>query len=314
MFPFPCCQPSSTQVRAPLINSASEQSDAMFDDMVDTTAMDLCHGEQKSYIIDDLVPRPFKQTDPRAPKCRNMGTPALKDLLLQANGRIAFLEGLCARSRDELSKLHHEQYSTSQNLSYACDQINELQRELDETIVTVTKNATLLDDYRNNRVVPCDVMMESEHGPESTLIQKTLNTIAAKNVEILQLRQQLATPLSTASTTTPSSSSLVKDCSESLARLANYMKRRDYTMGSQRMLDYSSQRYVSELASEGGDQFLVFLMTVIDNADTLSRKHIIKLIDDKTNTIPQPDKIYYTYCILFWAWFQRKKTKRVHYA
>ena len=47
---------------------------------------------------------------------RKMGTPALKDLLLQANGRIAFVEGLCARAREEISKLHLDKCNTSQNL------------------------------------------------------------------------------------------------------------------------------------------------------------------------------------------------------
>ena len=132
MFSFPCCQPSSTQVREPFIDLESEPSDAMLEDVDDINAMDLCPGEQKSSIIDDLMLPPFEQIDPRSPKCRNMGSPALKALLLQANDRIALVEGRCARASEEISKLQLDHYNTSQNLSCACDQINELQCELDE--------------------------------------------------------------------------------------------------------------------------------------------------------------------------------------
>jgi len=57
MFPFTCCHPSSTQVRQPFIDLESEQSDAIFENIDDNTTMDLCHGEQKSFITDDLMHR-----------------------------------------------------------------------------------------------------------------------------------------------------------------------------------------------------------------------------------------------------------------
>ena len=99
MFPFPCCQTSSTQVREPFIDLESEHSDAMLEDIDDNTDMALCRGELKSSIIDDLVLPPLEQTDPRGPRCRKMASSALKELVLQANDRIALVEGLCARAR-----------------------------------------------------------------------------------------------------------------------------------------------------------------------------------------------------------------------
>ena len=99
MFSFPCCQPSSTQVREPFIDLESEYSDAMLEDIDDNTDMALCRGELKSSIIDDLVLPPLEQTDPRGPRCRKMASSALKELVLQANDRIALVEGLCARAR-----------------------------------------------------------------------------------------------------------------------------------------------------------------------------------------------------------------------
>ena len=290
MFSFPCCQPSSTQVREPFIDLESEPSDAMLEDVDDINAMDLCRGEQKSSIIDDLMLPPFEQIDPRSPKCRNMGSSALKALLLQANDRIALVEGRCARASEEISKLQLDHYNTSQNLSCAYDQINELQCKLDESIVTATENARLLDDYKNNRVVPTDIMQESEEqGEESSIVQQTLSTIIEKNAQIFALQQQLASlssPPSSSSTAPTSSTVLVKSCSESLARLGTFMKKKDYTMDTQKMMEYSSQRYISELASEGGDQFLVFLMTVLDNADRMSRK------ENSTPPRDEVEKIY----------------------
>ena len=100
MFSFNCCLPSNTQVRKSFIDLESEQSDAMWaEDIDDNTDMALCRGEHKSSIIDDLVLPPLEQTDPRGPRCRKMDSLALKELVLQANDRIALVEGLCARAR-----------------------------------------------------------------------------------------------------------------------------------------------------------------------------------------------------------------------
>jgi ribonuclease HI len=218
-----------------------------------------------------FVPPPFEMFNPHKRGCRAMGPSALKDIVERANARITAVEKFCELANAEIARLQLTQTNKDQKFSYACEQLNELQRELDENTVTLHGYASLIDDYRNDRVVPTDIMQESEQGEMSSIVHQTLSTITDKNAQICALKQaleSLSAPSSSSSTVPTSSTHLVNDCSESLARLATYMKKRDYTMDTQKMLEYSSQRYVSELASEGGDQFLVFLMTVLDKFGT----------------------------------------------
>jgi hypothetical protein len=68
-----------------------------------------------------------------------------------------------------------------------------------------------------------------------------------------------------------SSADLVKACSMGLSEMTKYMKGRDGTMSTEKLLSYEHQKYVTELSKAGALPFLDLFVTIVDNADAISR-------------------------------------------